>query len=50
MTRAFVCLGRGDFSSAWEFNPLSFLVAPLITIEYLKFTQKLAMKISYSSK
>jgi hypothetical protein len=46
MTRAIICLGSGDFYAAWKANPLSFLVAPLLIIEYLKFSRRLAMKIS----
>lgn len=25
LTRAFCCIGHGDFSAAWRFNPFSFL-------------------------
>ncbi|MBP5284325.1 MAG: DUF2752 domain-containing protein [Treponema sp.] len=38
MTRAAVCLGKGDFRSAFSFNALSLTVMPVLVV-YLIFRQ-----------
>lgn len=45
MTRAIQHLIHFDFTQAWNFNKLAFLVFPLLTISYLKELKRISSKV-----
>lgn len=43
ITHAIVALLHGDFSLAWDYNPRSFVLVPLLVWVYLRFLTRIAL-------